>query len=220
MSGCICGQGGFMATLVLVLGWIIVVGFAVTFLVTIGALIGKFKISRKYLALFVTKLVLEVVAAGFFLFYNGITEPRHPYSGEWKGVVFWKDDYARRLLNYEGTDNSFKPANTRSEGNMYLYKSNTGAYAGFSIWATKNGEQTYSQLAVIPSDITFDALGRISSICLKTIFRKPLIQFSYAPYTHYHMRFTEVSESRLRGKMIAVINDEEVEAGEVILERY
>lgn len=61
-----------MEYLYIVIGWIVVVAFAITFIVTIFSLIGKISIEQKYFKFLFFKLLLEIVAAGFFLFYSGV----------------------------------------------------------------------------------------------------------------------------------------------------
>jgi hypothetical protein len=64
--------------LVIAIGWIIVVAFAVIFAMTILALVGIVKLPARYRAVLFTKLILEVIAAGLFLFYRGMTSPELP----------------------------------------------------------------------------------------------------------------------------------------------
>jgi hypothetical protein len=75
----------------------------------------------------------------------------------------------------------------------------------------------------VPSGFEFDTSDKLTLICSKTGFRKKVIEFSYGPFTHYHMRFTESSNSRLRGKMLLVQQaggkEIETEVGDVLLER-
>lgn len=61
-----------MNLLYLAIGWLVVLAFAVTFTVTILALIGRVIIDRGYMKALFAKLILEVIAAGFFLFYQGL----------------------------------------------------------------------------------------------------------------------------------------------------
>jgi hypothetical protein len=201
-------------------GWVIVGAFAITFVVTIAALIGVVGIQPQYLSRLFTKLILEIIAAGLFLFYNMLGHSGlPPYGGEWKGTIYWYESYAQTLFNYRDADPEFKPVNPRSEGNLYFYRSTSGVYEGFSTWETKNGEQTYSKLVVLQSNFKFDDSGRLESVCVKTAFRTALIKFSYGPFTRYRMQFTNVSESHMQGKMIVYIEGQEVEVGDVVLER-
>jgi hypothetical protein len=97
--------------------------------------------------------------------------------------------------------------------------SKSGIYKGFSTWETKNGEETYSKLAVIPSHFEFTPWGNIKSFWMKTAFRNPVRQFSYGPFTSYRVQFTSVSDSELRGKMYVYFGEQETEVGDVIFEK-
>lgn len=55
----------------LIIGWIIVVGFAATLVITLLSLVGKITIEQQYKKVLFRSLVLEMVAAGFFIFYQG-----------------------------------------------------------------------------------------------------------------------------------------------------
>jgi hypothetical protein len=202
------------------MGWVVTIAFAVTCTVTLGALIGKFKIKEKYLTPLFVKLILEVIAAGLFLFYSGhsASEPP-PYIGEWRGTVYWYDSYARVIFNYGDMDPEFQPINPRSEGTLYFYESKSGVYKGVSTWETKNGENTYAKVVALHGNFEFEPSGTLKSVCVMTVFRKPIRQFSYGPYTRYHMQFTHVSDSQIWGKMIVYMDGKEMEVGDVILER-
>jgi energy-coupling factor transporter transmembrane protein EcfT len=68
------------------IAWIIIVAFAVTFVVTILALCGVIKkIPPGFLKLLFGKMILEVIAGGFYIFYTGLsTFPVEDISGDWK----------------------------------------------------------------------------------------------------------------------------------------
>jgi len=67
------------------IAWVVIVAFALTFVVTILALCKVIKIRQGYLRLLFTKMILEVIAGGFYLFYTGLgTFPTADISGEWK----------------------------------------------------------------------------------------------------------------------------------------
>jgi hypothetical protein len=208
-----------MSTISQAIGWVIVIAFAITFAVTIGALIKKIKIDRRYLTPLFVKLILEVIAAGLFLFYNGFNAcEQPPYAGKWKASIYWKESYAQTLFNFDKVNINFQPINPRSEGDIYIYVE-SGVYRGFSIWETKNGTETYSRLAVIPSHFEFTPSDTLKSFWLKTAIREKTRDFNYAPFASYRMEFTYVSESKMIGKMILYKDGQEMEVGDVILER-
>jgi hypothetical protein len=207
-----------MNTIKLAVSWVIVISFAITFCVTIRGLIGRCRIHEKYLSKLFTAVILEIVAASFFLFYY-TESPAQPFTGEWKAAVHWYKDFARTLFNNGNENPNFEPVNPRSEGYIYFYVSESGGYTGFSRWETKNGEQVLSQLVVIPGDFKFDPDGKVRSIELTTAFRKQLVEFSYAKYTRYRIDFYEVTNCRLRGKMIVYSEQGEKEVRDVLLEQ-
>lgn len=55
----------------LIIGWTIVLGFAATLIITLLSLVGKIVIEEQYKKVLFRSLVLEMVAAGFFIFYQG-----------------------------------------------------------------------------------------------------------------------------------------------------
>lgn len=247
-----------MLILARAVGWVVVTAFAITFAITILALIGKVPIAEPYLNRLFAVLVADLIPAGFFLFRIGINEEaglktldyfkhsiakldgvqpedvtveylqrRQISSTHCRGcwdygvIIYWYPEYAEKLFNHEGGTPNFRPINPRSEGRFHYYRTPAGGYKGFSTWIGKNGEQSLSQLAVIHSEFEFDNEGNLKKMCLNIAFRKKLKEFSYAPFTHYHMRFTEWSEAALRGKMLLVQNgngEKEVEVGEVVME--
>ena len=80
---------------------------------------------------------------------------------------------------------------------------------------------SFSQLVVIHSEFEFGSSGELKKMCINIAFRKQLIEFSYGPFTHYLMRFTEWSETGLRGKMLLIQNgndETETEVGDVVME--
>jgi hypothetical protein len=142
-----------------------------------------------------------------------------PYTGDWKATINWHAEFGQTLLNYNNADPTFELVDPRSEGTFYIYLSSTGVYSGFSNWEVKNGERVYAQLAVIPGEFEFDSSGNLTSIDMKTAFRKKLFDFEYAPFTRYRIEFYKVSDCRMRGKMIVYWNGEEKEVGDVVLEK-
>src|SRR4051812_37128435 len=67
------------------IAWIIIVAFAVTFLVTILAVCNVLTIPANFLRLLFYKLILEIVAGGFYIFYTGYSSfPTADITGEWK----------------------------------------------------------------------------------------------------------------------------------------
>ena len=145
----------------------------------------------------------------------------HACSRDYAAAIYWYSRYAVLLLNHDGSNAKFKALNPRSEGHLHYYKSPAGVYKGYSTWTVKNGEQDLSQLVVIPSEFEFDGSGNLKFFCVKIAFRKKLTEFSYGPFTHYHLRFYERSDTRLRGKIFLVQNGdgaEEIEVGDVGME--
>ncbi|MEA3188993.1 MAG: hypothetical protein QOD99_2823 [Chthoniobacter sp.] len=67
------------------IAWIIIVAFGVTFIVTVLALCGVIEIAPGFLKLLFGKMILEIIAGGFYLFYSGLSSfPTADISGEWK----------------------------------------------------------------------------------------------------------------------------------------
>ncbi|MDE0406075.1 MAG: hypothetical protein OXI53_12285 [Nitrospira sp.] len=67
------------ATLGLIVGWIVVLGFAATILITLLALVGRLpEVKEKYLGKLFTLVVVELVGAGFWLFNQTIQPPEPP----------------------------------------------------------------------------------------------------------------------------------------------
>jgi len=99
-----------MTPLYVVTGWIVVVAFAITFIVTILALlhrVTKVTIDPKYLKWLFTKMILEIIAGGFFLFYTGVAPisdvpdisgtweykcTQHGGGNEWGGVAMIRQE--------------------------------------------------------------------------------------------------------------------------------
>ena len=66
-------------TLGIIVGWIVVVGFAATILITLLALIGRLpEVKEKYLGKLFTLVVVELIGAGFWLFNQTIEPPKPP----------------------------------------------------------------------------------------------------------------------------------------------
>ena len=149
-----------------------------------------------------------------------ISPPRRE-SWDYTATIYWHPEYAEKLFNHEGGTPDFRPINPHSEGHVHYYRTQTGNFKGFSLWTAKNGEQSFSKLAVTLSEFEFDGSGYLQTMCLTVAFRKMLREFSYAPFTHYRMRFADCSETQLRGKMLLLQNgngEKEIEAGDVVME--
>lgn len=58
-----------------VVGWIIVAGFAATLAITLLGLTGRISIPKLYLDRLFMALILELIGAGFFLFYSEFSPP-------------------------------------------------------------------------------------------------------------------------------------------------
>jgi hypothetical protein len=241
------------------MGWVIVGAFAITFSVTILALIHRLTIAEPYLKSLFVSLIIELISAFFFLARMGFKEESNskkldelkalvgkldgidpkevsyelihhrliapPFckdcGRDYSAIVYWRADYAQTLFNFEGRTPNFQPVNPRSEGKLHYYKSPLGVFKGFSTWVNKNGEQAYSQVVVIHRAFKFESPGKLSEICTNIVVRNKLVEFSYGPFTHYHMRFSHWSDTGLTGKMLLVKNgnaQEELEVGDIVLE--
>lgn len=140
---------------------------------------------------------------------------------DYRAIIYWDDDYAQTLFNFEGRTPNFQAVNPCSVGHLHYYRTRGGCYKGYSTWETRNGERTYSQVVVIHSEFKFESPGKLKEICTNIVVRKQVVEFSYGPFTHYHMRFTEWSDTALRGKMLLIQNGnggEDFEVGDVVLE--
>lgn len=206
-------------TLYYAIGWTIIVAFAVTLFITVGALIGHFRIEPRYLNALFVKLILEVVAAAFFLFYRGPGEELPPYAGDWQGHVHWTDDWARVLMDAEKIS-TFKPINPRSEGDLYIYRAGSGVYKSFSTWTVKNSDTAIATVAVVGNNFKFDPKGILKSFDVRAHSRKSLLpKGGYGPSPFYTWRFTEATSHRLVGSMTTMSDGREIEVGTVLLER-
>jgi hypothetical protein len=142
-------------------------------------------------------------------------------SKSYRGIIYWRPEYAKTLFNYLGRTPNFQGVNPRSVGDLHYYKTQSGCFKGFSTWETKNGEQTYSQVVVTHGEFIFESPGRLKEISTNIVVRNKLVEFSYGPFTHYRMRFSDWSDAVLRGKMLLIKNGngaEEVEVGDIVLE--
>ncbi|HMG76646.1 MAG TPA: hypothetical protein VK582_24430 [Pyrinomonadaceae bacterium] len=63
-----------MRILVRAIGWVVVSAFAITFGVTVVGLLRLVEIQDKYLSRLFASLVIELLSAGFFLFYSGLRD--------------------------------------------------------------------------------------------------------------------------------------------------
>ena len=247
-----------MLILAYAIGWVVVAAFAVTFAVTILALVDGVTMAEHYLDRLFMVLVAEMIPAGFFLFRVGVKEEANSKTlaefkraiarldgvrpdevsleyiqrrqiasppgrdcWDYNAVIYWYPEYTEKLFNHDGGTPGFRPINPRSEGRLHYYKTQAGGFKGFSTWVAKNGELSFSQLVVIHSEFEFGSSGELKKTCINIAFRKTLREFSYGPFTHYHMRFTAWSETGLRGKMLLVQNsngETETEVGEVVME--
>lgn len=207
-----------MDTLAVAVGWIIVIAFGVTFIVTILALTNAIKLPGRYLPILFTKLVLEIIAGAFFLFYRGVEAQTPPYTGEWNGYVAWEDSWAQKLFNGNNTP-GFALANPRSEGVMYLYKARSGNYRAFSQWELRNGEDAYAKVVVTANDFEFDAKGKLTEMDVRAEFRKPLREFVYGPSITYHWKFDKISDTELHGKVFADSGEKATQVGTITLHK-
>ena len=58
-----------------VMGWIVVGGFAITLIVTILGMIQVVSIQKRYLNRLFALMIVELISAGFFLFYKEFNPP-------------------------------------------------------------------------------------------------------------------------------------------------
>jgi hypothetical protein len=84
-----------MSSFYLAVGWIIVVGFGITFVITLLGLIringrSVIEIQERYMKILFSKLILEIIAAGFFIFYQGGTPTLKPQIDPTDVYVFDK----------------------------------------------------------------------------------------------------------------------------------
>jgi hypothetical protein len=210
-----------MSVLFYVIASVIILGFAATLTITLLAMAHVIEIGDGFLRILFTKMILEVVAAGFFLFRSGLTPPPPPppYVGSWQGRITWTPEYARRLFAFGG--GAFAASNPRSEGVVHISVTRDGVYQGMSLWELKNGPDSYARLAVVPDTFTFDNGGRLTGWTMPTAFRQQLRPFDYAPFVHYEMKFELADANRISGRMVAY--DEggtAIDAGHVLLERH
>jgi hypothetical protein len=187
-------------------------------------LAGRPRTGGKYLHWIVGLAVsLPIVAIGINKFAAPACPPSTdaPFTGHWDGRISWKRAWADTLLNYDGSDSTFRAADPRSVGNLYIYRSPAGVYRGYSYWETKNGDATYSRLAVFPDEFEFDSAGKLLSFEMNTAMREKLRDFPYGPFQHYRLIFKSASakDFRLRGWMLVVREDREDTVGTVLLSR-
>ena len=71
-----------------VIGWIVVAGFGITFVVTILGIVGLVKIEKTFLNRLFLLLISEVIAAGFFLFYEEFDPPELVFDPPLTGQVY------------------------------------------------------------------------------------------------------------------------------------
>ncbi|WP_347260791.1 hypothetical protein [Rudaea sp.] len=69
------------------IGWAVVFIFIATAVVTLLGLIGRVKLKESYLKILFVKLILEVIVAAFFLFYQGPTTRYEALLQEYERVV-------------------------------------------------------------------------------------------------------------------------------------
>ncbi|HTG35129.1 MAG TPA: hypothetical protein VLB76_19605 [Thermoanaerobaculia bacterium] len=203
-------------------GWVVLFAFCLTFIVSMLALTKVIRLADpRYLRLLFVKMILEVAAAGFFLFYNGTLNFYNytaPYTGKWKAQIKWTPEFSQTLFNYDHKS-QFVPINPRSEGVVYIVKFQ-GSYTGFSLWETKNGGDTYSKLFVLLERFHFKDPKTIDRWDLSTAIRQKIKEFPYGPFFAYSMEFIQADSNHMEGKMI--LQDEtgkRVEAGSVFLEK-
>jgi hypothetical protein len=142
-----------------------------------------------------------------------------PYSGEWEGHVYWTDDWARRLINPGNKIPNFTPIHPRSEGNLYIYRSTSGVYKGFSTWTVMNNETQVSVAAVLASNFVISD-GELKSCDVRAHSRRNVLEeASYGPSPLYTWSFSEIGTTRLRGTMSTIYKGKAIDVGSVLLER-
>lgn len=144
-------------------------------------------------------------------------------SRSYAAIIYWDPEYAKTLFNYMDRTPNFQAVDPRSVGDLHFYKTQSGCFKGFSTWETKNGEQTYSQVVVTHGEFIFESPGRLKEISTNIVVRNKLVEFSYGPFTHYRIRFSDWSDTVLRGKMLLIQNGngaEELEVGDIVLELH
>ncbi len=205
-------------TLYLAIGWIIVIVFGLTALVTLAALVNWIKISDFYLQKLFIALILEIVSAGFFLFRAGFGDKRVPYTGEWSGNIYWADDWAIELMDPDKTKN-FVPVNPRAEGEVYIYCSSEGLYKCFATWSLKNNDEDFSKSAVLGNNFVFSEEKKLISFDFKAYARKILKEDDrMGPSPLYRVIVEEDLPHKLTAKMIIPQNNNRAVAS-LILER-
>jgi Domain of unknown function (DUF4062) len=143
-----------------------------------------------------------------------------PYCGEWEGHVYWTDDWARHLINSGNRIPNFTPVNPRSEGTLYIYRSFSGVYKGFSTWTLMNDDTRITVAAVLASNFHFSADGKLTSCDVRAHSRRNISENAeYGPSPLYNWHFTEVSVTRISGTMITKLEGKETEVGSLLLER-
>jgi hypothetical protein len=208
-------------TLYYIVAFIVVIIFAATAFVTLGAVINKIKIRDGFLNILFTKLIIEVIAAFFFIFYAGPAPKVPPYTGEWSGKVFWTEEWAKTLMDPKNQNPNFAAINPRSEGWLYIYQTPSGVYRGFSQWTVKNGDETLAVAAVDADNFKFDASHKsLLSFDVRAFARRANGQSTYnGPSPNYTWRFVDSTSTQLSGSMTTEIHGVSVKVGTVELAR-
>lgn len=192
-----------MDNLYLVVGWIILIAFAATLFITIGALINKISIKEFYLKRLFASLILEIIAAAFFLFYNGPDNKMKPYTGEWTGAIHWTDEWSKELMISGDSTRKFIPINPRAEGEVYIYSTKEGVYKCFATWTLKNSDYDFSKSAALGSNFIFSDKHKLLSFDFKAHSRLILRDVDkMGPSPLYKVVVEEESPMRIKGKMI------------------
>jgi len=173
----------------------------------------KWRLCRFNLGLFVLTFVFAVLLP----FLIG-APPNSRYVGTWTGHIDWNSKWAEKLFNYYGKS-PLELANPRSDGTLYIFKNTQGTYECVSLWDLKNGPDSYADVAVGGEDFQFDAAGKLGQFDLRTLFRSQIRKYDYAPQFHYFIQFQDVSDSKLKGRMMVYLDGQPVlEAGNVVFQ--
>lgn len=183
-----------------IIGWIMVLGFLVTFILTLLGLIGKVKISEYFLKRLFVALILETIGACFHLFLDN----SHNRYTSWETTVEWNETYADTLFNFQNKtkmkyDSNFTILEPISEGKViFLFKNNIPSGSG--VFTTKNNGETNSKLYVEISNIILEN-KKLVSFELKTAIRQKVKEFSYGPFQHYKIIINGTINNKSKGIM-------------------
>ncbi|NQT12651.1 MAG: hypothetical protein HQ582_07880 [Planctomycetes bacterium] len=167
----------------LAIGWVVVVAFAVTFIITMLGLVEVIKIKPQYFQPLFYKMVIEIIAAGFFLFYAAFeNEPPDPYIGEWSGVLTWdttsdatrtsgtqlRANITRLMVTQTSAGNYSGVMYGRLRGPRNVFcswvatnfvKDNADALRSFDIDFLDQPDREYGEILSVPYRLEFDAGG-------------------------------------------------------------